>query len=63
MKPLAAATLLALFAAMAWAGNADVAEQNAQCERYAEMRDLHDKTNGQHGWPAYDNKLEEHCHD
>lgn len=30
------------------------------------VQDFYDRradANGQYGWPAYDNKLEEHCHD
>jgi len=48
-------------AAVAYATTADYSAAQATQQRYCNMVDLHQDTNGEHGWPDYQNNYSEVC--
>ena len=53
---LIAALLIALYG---WVGAMDAEEEQRQQDRYCEMVELYEETNGDAGWPAYKGKCDE----
>lgn len=46
--------VVALLAALGWAGNADVADATDHETLHCEMVQLYEESNGKQGWPDYD---------
>ena len=63
---LVGAALVAGFAVAAYGVTSDwegLSAEQAECGNYAEMRKVWKESDGEYGWPAFDEAKENHCLD
>lgn len=63
---LVSAVLVASFAIVAYGltkGWEGLSAEQAECGNYAEMRKVWKESDGEYGWPAFDEAKENHCLD
>ena len=61
MNKIVTVALVLVVVAFGVAGNADVENEKAEVSQYCEMVKLGIDSNGEYGWPDYDDKYKTEC--